>query len=504
MKAAVIYARVSSREQQEEGYSIEAQLKLLREYASKNGFTKPVEFVDVESAKTTGRKHFGEMVAFLKHSRKCTVVLVEKTDRLYRNLRDAVTLQELDLEIHLVKENEVISKNSKSHAKFVHGLRLLMAKNYSDNLKEEVKKGMAEKCEQGIFPGHAPFGYVNNRSTRTVEIHPEESEIVKLIFTTYATGRYSLSELRNIIRTQTGKTISKSYLNTILRSHFYVGVFEWGGTKYSGKHDTYISQNLFNSVQAVLDGHNRPRYQKHDLAFRGLLTCAHDGCTVTAELKKEKYVYYRCSGYRGKCDLPRFREAEISERLGTILENIRIPDEVLARIQETLKREQAGMRNSTAQQKQKLEQRLADIRRRTDQMYEEKLDGKIPEDFWQRKSAEWRADEQQIQFAINGLEEHSESDRLLDVQRILELANKASFLYVTQKPAEQAELLRKVLLNCCIDGASLTPTYRKPFDMIFERAKKQEWSGRLDSNQRPPAPKAGALPGCATPRLPQL
>src|SRR5258708_35609830 len=56
------------------------------------------------------------------------------------------------------------------------------------------------------------------------------------------------------------------------------------------------------------------------------------------------------------------------------------------------------------------------------------------------------------------------------------------------------------LLNCRVDGLSLYPTYRKPFDMIFERAKNQEWSGREDLNLRPPAPKAGALPGCATPR----
>src|SRR5215469_15504656 len=130
MISAVIYARVSSREQEQEGYSIPAQLKLLKQYASKNGFTIAREFMDVETAKTTGRKSFGEMVEFLEHSKNCRVVLVEKTDRLYRNFRDAVTLEELDLEIHLIKENEIISKNAKSHAKFVHGIRVLMAKNY--------------------------------------------------------------------------------------------------------------------------------------------------------------------------------------------------------------------------------------------------------------------------------------------------------------------------------------------------------------------------------------
>src|SRR3954451_5909537 len=155
MTNVVLYARVSSREQEQEGYSIPAQLKALKEYAFKNGFKIEREFVDIETAKTAGRTHFDEMVSFLRSSKNCRTVIVEKTDRLYRNLRDAVTLEDLDLEIHLVKENEVISRNSRSHAKFVHGIRLLMAKNYSDNLREEVMKGMREKAEQGIYPGHA-------------------------------------------------------------------------------------------------------------------------------------------------------------------------------------------------------------------------------------------------------------------------------------------------------------------------------------------------------------
>ena len=71
----------------------------------------------------------------------------------------------------------------------------------------------------------------------------------------------------------------------------------------------------------------------------------------------------------------------------------------------------------------------------------------------------------------------------------------AHSLYLTRKPAEQAELLGKVLLNCSIDAVSLYPTYRKPFDMIYRRAKNHEWSGREDLNLRPPGPEPGALPG---------
>src|SRR4051794_15744091 len=109
-RQAVIYARVSSKEQEKEGFSIPAQLKLLHGYAEAHKFAIAREFVDVETAKRAGRAGFGEMLAFFKRSSACRILLVEKTDRLYRNLKDWVTLDEIDLEIHLVKEGVVLSR----------------------------------------------------------------------------------------------------------------------------------------------------------------------------------------------------------------------------------------------------------------------------------------------------------------------------------------------------------------------------------------------------------
>jgi DNA invertase Pin-like site-specific DNA recombinase len=111
----VLYARVSSKEQEKEGFSIPAQLKLLRGYAEEHHFTVIQEYVDVETAKRAGRTGFTAMVDFFKKQTKtktseqtCRIVLVEKTDRLYRNLKDWVTLDDLDLEIHFVKENVIL------------------------------------------------------------------------------------------------------------------------------------------------------------------------------------------------------------------------------------------------------------------------------------------------------------------------------------------------------------------------------------------------------------
>jgi len=81
-----------------------------------------------------------------------------------------------------------------------------------------------------------------------------------------------------------------------------------------------------------------------------------------------------------------------------------------------------------------------------------------------------QTEEQQVQSAISQLSS-VDPGRLLDAAKILELPNKAYFLYVKQPAVEKAKLLKMVLSNCTIDATSVYPTYRKPFDLIFERVK---------------------------------
>ncbi|MEE8115305.1 MAG: recombinase family protein, partial [Nitrososphaerales archaeon] len=109
---AVLYARVSSKEQEQEGYSIPAQVKLLKEYARKKSLKVVEEFTDAESAKQTGRKAFEEMLRYFKKHPKVKTLLVEKTDRLYRNNKDASRLEELGVDIHLVKEGIIVCEDS--------------------------------------------------------------------------------------------------------------------------------------------------------------------------------------------------------------------------------------------------------------------------------------------------------------------------------------------------------------------------------------------------------
>ena len=303
LKQAVIYARVSSKEQEKEGFSIPAQLKLLKEYAAANGFTVVQEYVDVETAKQTGRAAFGKMVAYLKAHPSVRVMLVEKTDRLYRNLKDWVTVDELDVEMHFPKEGVVLSRESRSSEKFMHGIKVLMAKNYIDNLSEEARKGMQEKAEQGIWPTKSPLGYRNvagSDGKKIIATDPEVAPIVSKLFEWYATGQYALKEVARkardagFIYRRTGASVPVSAVHSILRNRLYTGQFEWNGKLIQGRHQPLVSVELWERVQGILDGRNvnKAKRGKHDFAFSGLIACAKCGCSVVGEIKKERYVYY--------------------------------------------------------------------------------------------------------------------------------------------------------------------------------------------------------------------
>src|SRR6478735_7994080 len=290
-KQVVIYARVSSKEQEKEGFSIPAQLKLLKEYAAANGFMVAQEYVDVETAKQSGRTAFGELVAYLKGHPAVRVMLVEKTDRLYRNLKDWVTVDELDVEIHFPKEGVVLSRESRSSEKFMHGIKVLMAKNYIDNLSEEARKGMQEKAEQGIWPTVAPLGYRNVAGTdgkKIIEPDPDSAPISARLFEWYATGALSLKEAAakaraaGLVYRKSGAAVPVSTVHTTLRNRIYTGEFEWNGHLYPGKHQPLVSRRLWERVQGVLDGRHakKNRRAKHDFAFSGLITCGHCGCSI--------------------------------------------------------------------------------------------------------------------------------------------------------------------------------------------------------------------------------
>jgi Recombinase zinc beta ribbon domain/Recombinase len=128
----------------------------------------------------------------------------------------------------------------------------------------------------------------------------------------------SLNELRvrafsaGLLHPRSGRRMTKSEIHRILRNPLYYGDFLWNGKLYRGVHEPIVSKQLFEAVQDVFVGANRPKYTKHRHAFAGLVACGRCGCAMTAEIKKARYIYYHCTGFRGNCGNTYIREEELS------------------------------------------------------------------------------------------------------------------------------------------------------------------------------------------------
>jgi site-specific DNA recombinase len=515
VRQAVVYARVSSKEQEKEGYSIPAQLKLLKDYAAQEDFAVVQEYVDVETAKTAGRASFGDMVAYLRAHPTVRVLLVEKTDRLYRNLKDWVTIDELEAEIHLPKEGVVLSRDSRSSEKFMHGIKVLMAKNYIDNLSEEARKGQQEKAEQGIWPTKTPLGYRNVTGLdgrKVIAVDPEVAPIVSKLFEWYSTGEFALKEVAKkaraagLVYKKSGAPVPTSTVHSILRNRLYTGWFEWNGKLYEGKHEPLVSVEAWERVQGVMDGRNASKHRRmtHDFAFSGLIACARCGCSVVGEIKKQKYIYYHCTGYADKCRSEPascrrkyVREEVLEQQFTAMLGELRFDDEVLEWVREALHASHADERHEHEEAIKRLQAEQRRLGERISAMYVDKLDGKIGGDFFDKMAGEWREEQRRLQRDIDRHEE-AEQSYMDDGVRILELARNAQALFERQPAREKRRLLSFVLSNCSWEDGEVVATLRQPFDLLAETtaiaarssagsggksAKNEIWLGNLDSNQ---------------------
>jgi site-specific DNA recombinase len=511
---AVVYARVSSKEQDREGFSIPAQLKLLNEYAITNGMAVAREFIDVETAKASGRTSFNEMLRFLDEHPGIGTILVEKTDRLYRNLKDWVTLDDLDLEIHLVKEGVVLSSDSRSSEKFMHGIKVLMAKNYIDNLSEEVRKGMLEKAEQGLWPSAAPLGYLNVEGADGKKIivpDPKLAPLVQKLYEWYSTGQYSLRAVSKKAREaglayrKSGTGVSMATAHKILRNRIYTGTFDWNGHRYDGSYQALIDIDLWNAVQDVLDGRNASKLRSgpRDFPFSGVMKCGHCGCAMVGEIKKRKYVYYHCTGFKGKCGEPYVREEVLEEKFAALLGRLRLDDEVFDLIRRALKESEEERTRDQKEARARIQAEHDRLQDRMMAMYVDKLDGKITENFYTRLQATWR-DERKRCLADLARFDDADDSQFEAGLTILRLGQEAAEALKTGSPTQKRNLLNYVLSNCTWANGELTADFNEPFDLLdetlaqthaaaptgdgeagYEVAKGEKWLPGPDSNQRP-------------------
>ncbi len=505
---AVIYFRVSSKDQKQGGYSIPAQKRLLRDFAKQNDITVVKEFEDNETAKQAGRYAFNQMLEYLEKHSDTKNILVEKTDRIYRNLKDYVKIDDLDLTVHLVKENEKIGKDSSSHQKLIHGIKVLMAKNYVDNLSEEVKKGYGEKLKQGIYPGSSiPVGYklekIGDKSFPVID--NKNKELAIKIFEYYATGLYSINSLIEKIKNEglliisnlpshsRLSTLTKSSVARIIQNPFYYGDFIWKEKLYKGTHEPLISKELWDKAQTVINRfHRKPvaRYNTIPFVYKGLFACEECGRSIIADKKikpsGKEYTYYRCTKFKTNCKQQAVNENELHKQIAESLKVLEIPTKTIAYVTEALKQSLNTKRKTEDKATELLEEQKKLLEKRLDRLYEDKLDEKISEEFYSRKQKEYSNKIEVVSEKLNQRTESNVNYYKLG-NDILELAKKASTLYENANLEEKQKILNYLLSNSTLKDKKALIKYKKPFDVIHQKASCRDWRGRPDSNRRPSA-----------------
>ena len=478
-KNTVILARVSSKAQEEEGYSLESQLKLMQNYCAGKGLNIVKVFRIAETAsKDQSRAVFKQLTQHIKQNKVYNLV-VEKTDRLTRNLRDAVAINDwLEADsnryLHIVKESLLLHKEARSDVKFMWNIHLAVAKKYTDNLREEAMKGWAEKLAQGWMPAPSPVGYM----TKLVDgkkVHapnPETSDCIRRIFRLYLEDGQSITSATEALRSmnvtsRTGRPLPRSYVEKILKNPFYAGTIRFNGREYPGAHQPLISQELFQAVQDKLGrGKLKSGRNKHAPLFQGLVKCQRCKRLISWSLQKGRY-YGTCSKTKAACRNRAYVRQDRAEMVITSqLEQLVCPSKsLMAWLVRALNAKREQLSASFTANRQEIELRRKRLSSQLDVLYDDRLAGYISLEKYQAKSKQIEAELESLdsQLSDSGAEAQKEIDGRIS---IVELSQKAPEIYAQGDTHLKRQVIGALFEGIETDGPEVKVKLTKLADLI--------------------------------------
>ena len=491
---AVIYARVSSKEQEETGYSLEAQEKLLQQHGKDKEFDIIKVYKVSESASGKQiRKTFIDMIDYVTRN-KINVILCEKIDRLTRNLKDAATasdwIQDSEgREIHFVKENFVVNKHTRAHENLVWDMKVAIARFYTNNLSEEVKKGQKEKISQGGFPSRPPLGYktIGEKGHKMHVIDDTVGRYITELYNLYATGNYSTVALcekmyKLGLRSVGGLKVVKSQIHEILSNPFYCGQFIWKENNYEGSHEPLVSKDLFDQVQTKLRRGTAPYHNNGITELRGRIFCGSCNKTVTWESQKG-HMYGGCKQCKTQLgEKSKYIRQEVveTELLARIMDVAPRNEKVMEVLTEALKESHAEEIKLHDTQVDNINNSLVRIQQRMRTMYTDRLDQRITVQEYDEKLSEFSEEKDTLLSSLEKLK--SDNTEYYRVgMKIHEIAMRAKEIYGSKKATieERRLLLSYAFSNITVLRGDIKPEYTKAFAFLAE------WMPKLNTTLEP-------------------
>ena len=395
---AALYARVSS-DRQDVDLSVAAQLRALRDYADKNGYLAVREYVDeAESGRIADRPQFSKMLGEAsKPEAPFREILVWKFSRFTRKREHAVAFKSM------LRKKGIRVVSITEHAddtptgKLMEAIIESVDEFYSENLAQEVVRGMREAASRGFWmTTNAPYGYQRVyvqdgvKKRPRLELDPPHDALVRRIFDLTLQGRTSLDILKTFnaegIPSPRGKQWRKTTVHKLLTNEAYTGTLVWGQKARDGQEpvrveDAFpaiVSPDEFNRVRRLLEARapkvSHPRRAASPYLLSGIARCETCGKALTAaEAKSGKYTYYVCQSLlkqgSGTCDTPRlnarsFEDIIISNIRDNILTESNVRD--LVRL---VDEEMDGVAREQRQNLETIEAELEEVKRKLDRIW---------------------------------------------------------------------------------------------------------------------------------------
>ena len=328
MKYAAAYIRVSTERQDE--YSPESQLERIRDYAKRNDYIIPDEYVfyddGVSGRSVKKRLEFNNMIAHAKSKEHpFDAILVWKFSRFARNQEESIVYKSMlkRINVSVISVSESIDDDS-PFAPLIERIIEFMDEYYSTRLSQEVLRGMTEKASRGEAMCAAAFGYKIEGKTYTPD---ENAEMVKYIFDSYLAGngfrKIAVQLTAKGVRTTRGNKPDNRFVEYVLQNPVYIGKIRWSpeGRKSTerykgnnaglmivdGKHKPIIDETTFYKVQEMIMeqkkryGKNQRREQPVQFMLKGLVRCSSCGSTLVYISAKDPAM--QCHSYaKGNCN----------------------------------------------------------------------------------------------------------------------------------------------------------------------------------------------------------
>ena len=491
---AALYARVSS-DRQDVDLSVSAQLRALKDYAGANGYSVAREYVDeAESGLVADRPQFREMIEEgSKPKAPFDVILVWKFSRFTRKREHAVAFKSMLRRkgIRVVSITEQAEDNATG--RLLEGIIESVDEFYSENLAQEVVRGMREAASRGFFlASKAPFGYkrvkVNDggKERPTLEVDPAAAPVVREIFEKSLRGsglKEICKELNDRGITNRGRRWYKGTLHYVLRNEAYTGTAVWGRTskgektqdpvRVEGAWPALVSRELFDEVQQAMSERapkvQRPGRVGSQYLLSGLLKCGVCGKPYSAQgAKSGQFAYYICGTLfregAGTCSA-RYLNAPRLEAF--VVEKIReriLTEETIIELVTLVAEEIDAMAGELSGRLEVIEAELSDVRKRLEKLYDAIETSELTLEVLSPRIMSLRHREEQLEAARDDAETQLEQRRveLPNTEEIARyVADFRDFLQEGTIPECKA-LIRNFVEGIEVVGDEATLTYTVP------------------------------------------